>query len=159
MTQTVERLSSDDWKTWRELRLAALQEAPYAFGSTYERERAFGEPEWRVRVDSPAGAAFVARLDGEPVGIAAGYLPPDGDDDVAMLVAMWVDPAARGQRVAERLVTAVVDWARGTGRGELELETTAGNDAAARAYERCGFTPFAGVPSTPDGSVWRLPLR
>ncbi|GAA1626108.1 GNAT family N-acetyltransferase [Catellatospora bangladeshensis] len=157
MTITVRRLAGDDWQTLRELRLNALQEAPYAFGSTFERERDRTEQEWRARLDNPASASFAALLDGVPAGLAGGYLP-EGEQDAAELFSMWVSPAARGRRIAEQLVGAVAGWARDLGRAEVVLEVTAGNDTAARVYERCGFAPRAGVPHTPGGALMRLPL-
>jgi hypothetical protein len=53
----------------------------------------------------------------------------------------------------------VVGWARQTGRAEVVLEVTSGNDTAARVYRRCGFTPRAGVASTPGGTLMCMPLR
>ncbi len=158
MTITVRRLAGGDWQTLRELRLAALLEAPYAFGSTFERERDRTEQEWRARLDGTASASFAALLDGAPAGLAGGYLP-EGEPDTVELFSMWVPPAARGRRIAEQLVGAVVAWARDLGRAEVVLEVTAGNDTASRLYGRCGFTPFAGVPHTPGGTCMRLPLR
>ena len=49
-------LESDDWPIWRELRLAALAEAPYVFGSTLAEwkepviERNAGVLAWRFLV-------------------------------------------------------------------------------------------------------------
>ena len=45
------QVTADDWELMRDVRLAALSEAPYAFGSTYAREAAFTEEKWRGRID------------------------------------------------------------------------------------------------------------
>jgi ribosomal protein S18 acetylase RimI-like enzyme len=132
-----------DWEVMREIRLTALQEAPYAFGSTYAREAQFTKEQWLARLHDRA-VTYLAYLPGlaEPVGIAGVYVSP-GDDDAdgehPEIVSMWVCPAARGQKVGEALVEATADWARHHGFGVLHLGVTESNAAARRLYERCGF--------------------
>ena len=77
----------------------------------------------------------------DDVGLAAGMR----DGDVADLVALWVDPAARGTGAADALVAAVLDWARGEGVATVRLHVTAGNATAERLYARHGFAPTGAV--------------
>ncbi|HXI96253.1 MAG TPA: GNAT family N-acetyltransferase, partial [Candidatus Acidoferrum sp.] len=124
---------------FREVRLAALQEAPYAFGSTYERERSAEESNWRERLGNRT--QMVAEVGGEIAGTAAG-IAADGDPAggrTAALISMWVAPYARGLGVGARLVNAVVDWAKSEGYDSVFLWVTEGNEVAERLYERCGF--------------------
>jgi len=46
-------IGPDDWKLWRELKLAALAEAPYAFGSQLADWAAAPEDRWRERLGVP----------------------------------------------------------------------------------------------------------
>ena len=91
----------------------------------------------------------MAEVDGVPAGLAAGW----GDTNGVGLISMWVRPARRGQRLAERLLTAVRDWALGQGADKLSLWVADGNNEAARAYARAGFVPTGErqpLPSDPD---------
>jgi GNAT superfamily N-acetyltransferase len=139
----IREVTPADWEVMREIRLAALREAPYAFGSTYAREASFTQEQWLARLHDRA-ATYLAYLPGvaEPAGIAGVYI--EGDDDAGNrspgVVSMWVRPAARGQKVGEALVEATADWARQRGFGVLHLGVTETNAAARRLYERCGFT-------------------
>jgi ribosomal protein S18 acetylase RimI-like enzyme len=134
----VREATPDDWETMRDLRLAALRDAPTAFASTYEREAAFAEEHWRGRFghDSVTFFAYLPDVD-EPAGLAGVYLP-DGE---AHLVSMWVRPSARGHAVGEALVGASVDWVKARDLDALTLWVTESNGAARRLYERCGFAP------------------
>ena len=88
----VRRFVPDDWATLREVRLAALLDAPYAFLSTYAEVSTWDEAAWR---DRPVRSAmFGAWIDGRPLGMC-GLIPPAASDDPAggsALVAMWVAP-------------------------------------------------------------------
>src|SRR5256712_12394750 len=67
---SVRRLGPEDWQLYRRVRLDALKEAPYAFGSTYEREVEFDDATWRRRgVDR---VPFIAEGDGVVAGAASG---------------------------------------------------------------------------------------
>jgi GNAT superfamily N-acetyltransferase len=120
---------------YRAIRLASLQEAPYAFGSTYEAEVGASEDSWRRRLSDRT--RFVAEVDGKVVGtVGAG---PGEFDGAAALTALWVDPGFRGRGVGSALVDAVVDWAKGEGFNQVLLWVTEVNENAQRLYERRGF--------------------
>lgn len=135
MSITVRRATVDDWETVRDIRLAALQEAPYAFGSTYARERDFDEETWRGRLSNPDGPTFLAFDGDNAVGIDGVHT--EGDDRI--LVAMWVTPGARRAGVGAALTDAVCDWAKAQGDTRVYLGVAEDNDPARRLYERLGF--------------------
>ena len=132
-------LESDDWPLWRELRLAALAEAPYAFGSTLAQWQGSGDREerWRARLSIPGAHDLIAPLDGLPVGMASG-VPGEGAETVE-LISMWVNPTARGKGVGDYLIQAVERWAVERGATTLRLSVMPDNRKATALYERHGF--------------------
>lgn len=117
------------------MRLAALQEAPYAFGSTYKSEAGFGEEWWRERMADRT--RFVAEVDGEAAGIVSGG--DSGTEGRAAITTMWVDPTFRRRGVGDLLVKSVLEWARSTGYSYVVLWVTEGNGQAEKLYERNAF--------------------
>jgi ribosomal protein S18 acetylase RimI-like enzyme len=162
----IREVSTGDWETMRDVRLAALREAPQAFGSTYTREAAFTREQWIARIAS-LSVTYLAYLaedaghdttghDTAPAGIAGVY-EADGTAD---LVSMWVSPSARGRKAGEALVIACADWARARGHAEIFLWVTESNAAARRLYERCGFIPTGErQPRPSDPSLPEIRMR
>ena len=136
----IQRLGPDEWETFRELRLRALREAPYAFGSRFNDWVQAPESRWRERLTG-VPLNLVARRADELLGMASGSL--NGDDE-AWLISMWVDPAARGSEVAAALIGAVVEWASAAGRSTY-LMVRSDNARAIAAYARAGFVDL-GIP-------------
>ena len=132
----VRPIGPDDWKAWRELRLAALAEAPFAFGSQYADWVDATEDRWRERLSSPGAYQVIASIDGTPAGMAGGF---PSADDTAELVSMWVAPAGRGKGVGNALMTALEDSARRIGAATLKLSVVPGNDPAHNLYLRHGY--------------------
>ena len=129
-------LSEDDWAAWRDLRLAALREAPYAFCSTLADWQDAEESRWRMRLtDVPYN--LIAELDGRPAGMVSG-VAPDGNG-TAELISLWVAPFARGRGVGDALLEAVHCWAVETGATRLALQVFDGNATAKALYRRHGF--------------------
>jgi GNAT superfamily N-acetyltransferase len=151
-------LTPDEWRLFRELRLEALREAPYAFGSTLESWQGDGDTEERWR-DRLTNVAFnvAAYFDGVPAGIVSG-LASDLENEVE-LISMWVAPFARSKGVADSLVEAVVDWARGNGIEGVSLRVMENNARARAFYRRKRFVDDGEAQSAPDGRPERRMLR
>lgn len=107
--------------------------------------------------------AWVAELDGRIVGHVALNEPGPGDaaaalwtdtpagrsDRVAVLGRLFVLPDARGHALGERLVQAAASHGTEHGR-RLVLDVMAKDTAAARLYERLGWTRI-GMTRHDDG--------
>jgi ribosomal protein S18 acetylase RimI-like enzyme len=128
--------------TFKAVRLCALQDAPYAFGSTYANESQFADSEWLARakrMNGDRGVGFLA-IDGETAcGIAGSFLD-ENDPTRAHLISMWTAPTHRQQGIGRLLVKEVLNWAHGRYVHALLLMVTSNNEPAIRFYERLGFT-------------------
>jgi GNAT superfamily N-acetyltransferase len=147
----VRAIAVSEWCVMRDVRLAALQDAPDAFGSSYEREIAFTQDDWLSRISR--GANFLAYTGGQgsaPAGIVGAFEPRPC---AAELVSMWVRPPARGHGIGRALVETVLQWARTEGHDLVHLWVTETNHPARRLYERCGFARTGEkqpLPSRPE---------
>ncbi|MCZ7415226.1 GNAT family N-acetyltransferase [Streptomyces sp. WMMC897] len=162
MTPRVRSLGPEGWPVWRELRLRALAEAPYAFGSTLAEWTGDGDREarWRARLAIPGSRSFIASLGGQDVGMAGGI--PGRTAGVTELTSFWVAPEARGRAVGDALIRAVEDFARASGSALLELAVRPDNAPALALYRRNGLTDTGPQGDlTPDGRrehILRKPL-
>jgi len=144
------RLVADDWRIWRRLRQAALEEAPDAFSSSLADWTGPGDSEdrWRARLTAvPFNLA--AYLGASEAGMVSAV---DLGDGAAELLSMWVSPLARGRGVGDALVDAVVAWARHIGATRVTLDVFEDNPHAQELYRRHGFTDRGPVP-TATGST------
>jgi GNAT superfamily N-acetyltransferase len=126
----VRRAHPDEWATVRDVRLAALADAPDAFASTLSCELARTEPQWRSRIGtwpwflawrSGTPAGLVAAVPDQPASGPPAADPPARDPRGWHLVSMWVSPQVRGTGVAELLVSAIVDHAYAVGAPRITL--------------------------------------
>lgn len=134
----VRQLAAEEFGTLRAIRLRALQDAPDAYGSTFEGTVTRTGAEWRAWFDT--ATPFIAEgPDSTALGLAATYSDAE-EPSVAHLISMWVAPEARGTGAGDALVQQVVSFASAQGAAVVRLDVVEGNAPAIRLYERNGFS-------------------
>jgi ribosomal protein S18 acetylase RimI-like enzyme len=133
----VRYLREDDWQELKRIRLAALLDAPTAFGVSHASAAAYTDAAWCDRAAGLGPARYFLAFDGgEAVGIVAHV--PDANQELN-LIAMWVAPSQRGTPTAARLVSAVKAHATTQGYKRLLLDVSPTNLPAVRFYQKQGF--------------------
>lgn len=147
------RLSGEDWRAHRDLRLEMLAAAPDAFWTTLDQVRDRSEEQWRADAEGP-----VIRLHAEVDGQVAGGLGIDPvgyveemrlDERTVNIVAVYVRPAFRGGDVTRALFAGAARELAALGRDRLLLEVTDDNLPARRRYESLGFRPTGALHPDP----------
>jgi ribosomal protein S18 acetylase RimI-like enzyme len=137
-TIDVRPVTPADWRAYREVRLAMLLDAPWAFGSTHSDALTIDDDGWRDRVAS--AEYWLAWCGGDPVGsVCLSDRDARHPGDVNIF-GMWVDPSVRGRSVGDQLVRAALARARERGKARVLLHVVDTNTRARRLYERLGFT-------------------
>ena len=115
---------------------------------------------WRDVVQGVARGERALLLAADPGGRIVGTVQlvlamPDNQPHRADVAKMLVHRRVRRQGVAERLMTALDEVARGAGKTVLVLDTVTGGDAE-RLYARAGWQRVGSVPNyalMPDGAM------
>jgi DNA-binding MarR family transcriptional regulator/GNAT superfamily N-acetyltransferase len=147
---------------WIVQRNAAVYAAEYGWNADYEGLVARIVADFAEDHDPHLERVWIAELEGRPVGCV--MCVRDEAPATARLRLLLVEPAARGLGIGDRLVTAVIDFARGVGYRELVLWTNDVLASARRIYQRHGFVLAAEKPHRSFGKDlvgqdWRLDLH
>ncbi|MGY1896363.1 GNAT family N-acetyltransferase [Nocardia gipuzkoensis] len=112
-----------------------MESVPGTFGTTFEVASRWSEQQWRQWLHGRI-MLVAETADGTVVGSVGGMI----EDDLPVVVSMWVAPAHRGTGLSDRLLAALVDWAIAGRHHEIRLWVLDDNHAARSFYRRNGFT-------------------
>ncbi len=121
----------------------ALYASEYGFDATFEALVADIVAKFSTSFDASRERCWIADIDGTPVG---SVFLVKGGDDVAKLRLLLVDPAARGQRLGQRLVAECIAFARQCGYRKITLWAQSILIAARKIYQDAGFELVATEP-------------
>ena len=145
----IRRLTPEDAASFQDIRLAALQDTPTAFGSSFEEERDFSSSviEGRLAVNPDRGP-FGAFEGSELVGLVAfGRENQKNLAHKAFVWGMYVKPEYRGKGIAQALLQEALSLARSVPEVlQVNLSVNASNVSAIRLYESFGFNVFGHEP-------------
>lgn len=121
---------------WIIERNGALYAREYGWDATYEALVARIVADYLGDRDPHRERAWIAELDGEPVGCVFCVAK---DDTTAKLRLLLVEPSARGMGVGTRLVRECLQFAKRARYREVTLWTNDVLTSARRVYEAAGF--------------------
>ena len=139
----IRRIQIGETGLYKQIRLMALKEAPYAFSSTYESAKQRSDESWQEQVESSAlgsdRATFIAFCDTVPIGIAALYRDQE-NGETGELLQVWVHPEYRGTRVIWDLIDEIFQWAAENNFRKVIAGVEKENTRALKFYARYGFS-------------------
>ncbi|TDD72422.1 GNAT family N-acetyltransferase [Jiangella aurantiaca] len=145
---------------WVVQRNAVLYAREYGWDQTYEALVARIVADYAEHHDPRRENAWIAELDGRPVGAVFCVRK---DDTTAQLRLLLVEPETRGAGLGTRLVDECIAFARSAGYSSMVLWTNDVLAAARRIYQKAGFelveeNRHHSFGHDLVGQIWRLDL-
>jgi GNAT superfamily N-acetyltransferase len=149
---SLRRVGPEQWREWREVRLAALADSPEVFSEGQGKVGDYDEAAWHEQLNDSYGVWVLAVADSgtgpQPVGQIGAWVPMG---NTPTLVQTWVHPSWRGRQVGDALVAEVLSWARERQHERIDLWVLENNLPARQLYQRHGFTATGEYVPCPDG--------
>ncbi len=134
----VRLLVKNEWQLYRDVRLAALRDAPEAFVARFEDEASYDDDFWRERMSR--ATRIVAERGNELVGVVCLGLHNE-DPQTGAVFGLWTAPTVRGKHVAGDLVSAARQKAAEDDRRLLYFWVVSDNASAVGFAGSFGFRP------------------
>ena len=135
---TVRLLVENEWQLYRDVRLAALRDAPEAFRARFEDEASYDDDFWCERMRR--AHRIVAERENELVGLVCLGLHNE-DPQTGEVFGLWTAPSVRGQHVARDLVATARQKAAEDHRRLLYFWVVSDNASAVGFAANFGFRP------------------
>src|SRR5471032_533453 len=144
----IERLDASHALEYRVLMLEAYELHPQAFTSSVRERAVMPLSWWETRLSSKLDRVLGAFEDGVLAGIVGlAFEPREKARHKATLFGMYVSGKVRQRGLGFELVQAALAEAQNhQGLRLIQLTVTAGNDAAVKLYQRCGFIQYGLEP-------------
>lgn len=145
----IHRLTANDANIYQELRLAALQESPTAFSSSFEEEHGRSQAQVaHLLSGSPETIVFGAFTENGLSGaVRVGRESTLKQRHIGFVRSMYVIPSRRGQGIGSALLREALAVAAGwTGLEQLTLAVTASNVSAIALYLQSAFVECGRMP-------------
>jgi RimJ/RimL family protein N-acetyltransferase len=121
----------------RSVRLAALKDAPDAFGAKHEDELLFSDSQWQDRLKYTYWCFVVA--DGVDIGLLAVDRADKDRNSDCWLSSWWISDTFRGQGVSQLMMDWVIKLSRENDWKIIGLGVWPENLRARSAYKKLGF--------------------
>lgn len=156
MTISTRPFRPDEWRLFRDFRLAALQESPGLFFNPYAKEAALPDAHWRHTLENPGHRVFGV-FDGESlIGLTAAFTDENDPTGQTALVAMgYIAPSHRGRGLSHLLHEATMPWIRAQPQFKrVVISHRVSNKASRAGILAAGFVETArtGPWDWPDGT-------
>lgn len=140
----IECIKAAQWHRVKRLRLSALVDTPDAFDSTLDYAEKLLDEDW-IRGCKQL-TTFVAVDEHQDIGMVRCVADRE-NSECALLISMWVSPAARLSGAGVLLVQSAIDWATRNSFKKLLLDVADDNVPAIALYEKMLFVPTGEVGS------------
>lgn len=141
---SIKLLDQDDWQSWKNLRLEALQNAPHTFGASIEEVNNLDKKDFQTILSK--NKIFGAFLNAQLIGCVGFYiLNSVKTQHRGVLWGMYVTPEHRGKNIADGLLDAVICYAKSSIE-QLNLKCVTDNHSAVKLYQKHGFKIYGTEP-------------
>lgn len=140
----IKLLSQFDWPLWKKIRLEALEKNPEAFGSSFEEESLRTDSDWESSlINSDIFGAFSQDILIGTAGFFTYYQPKQKHKGA--LFGVYVFPEYRNKKIADQLISAVLEHAKNKVT-QVHCTVVTQNPIAIRLYEKHGFVSYGIEP-------------
>lgn len=141
----------------KKIRLLALKEAPFAFGTKYADALAWNDQTWQEKFAKTTW--FIASRNGKDIGCVSIDEDDRFPDAKCWLGGFWIKPEFRGTNLIQIILAKTEDYCRQKGWIKQGLGVYENNQRAIRAYEKLGFIRHdRTLPSRSNPNLMYLPM-